>query len=287
MITKNKTLFANLAMMSAALIWGSTFIVIKHNLSGVNAVSMIFYRFLMATLIMAVILLFMRKKFWQHFGSGLILALLLFISYTSQTLSLCYIKAAEGGFIAGLFVIFVPLLSFIRGREKLHLDLIIAIILSTIGLWLIAGGVKEFDVGDFLMILSAFAATVYVLYADSIVKKCDVLVLNFQQFFVATVLGLLMVLFFKLPLNIADSSTAWWILYLALFANVICYLVQLGAQKVVSPTVLALTFSLESVFAAIFAWTIGGEKIIMSDLVGGIMILIAIIFVQFKTHVKE
>lgn len=279
-IRKPKVIFTNFAMLVATIIWGSTFLVIKNNLDGVHAVTMVCYRFALAALVMGIILIFLRKKPWQHLVVGLVLGLLLFASYLAQALALYYMKVVDGGFIAGLFVIFVPVLSFIWGREKLHWNFVVAIILAGIGLWQVTGGVASFQRGDFLMLLSAAIFAVHILYADSVVKKCDIWVLNFQQFLVAALAGFFSILLFDLPFAVATWNTAWWILYLALFANVLCYLVQLGAQKTVSPTVCALVFSLEPVFVAIFAWTIGHEKIVMAELVGGAMIIAAIICAQ-------
>lgn len=267
-------------MLAATIIWGSTFIVIKNGLVDVHAVTMVCYRFALASLLMGIILIFLRKKPWQHLTAGLILGLLLFASYASQALALYYLMVVDGGFIAGLFVIFVPMLSFICGREKLRWNFVIAMILAGFGLWSVTGGIASFQRGDFLMLLSALMFAVHILYADSVVKKCDIWVLNFQQFLVVALAGFFSVLLFNLPFSVATWSTAWWILYLALFANVLCYMVQLGAQKIISPTVCALVFSLEPVFIAIFAWTIGGEEIITADIVGGVMIIAAIICAQ-------
>lgn len=278
--TKTKIIFTNFAMLTAAVIWGSTFIVIKDGLGDVHAVTMVCYRFGLAALLMGMILVFLRKKPWQHLKEGVILGLLLFFAYTSQALALYYLLAVDGGFIAGLFVIFVPILSFICGREKLHWNFMVAVILSGIGLWSVTGGVGNLGWGDFLMLLSAAIFAVHILYADSVVKKCDILVLNFQQFSVVALAGFFSILVFQLPFTVTSLDTVWWILYLALFGNVLAYLVQLGAQKIISPTVCAMVFSLEPVFAAIFAWTLGGEKIIMTDMVGGVLIIMAIIFAQ-------
>lgn len=275
-------MFADFAMLTASIIWGSTFIIIKKSLAGVNAVTFVCYRFMLAAMVMGVLLLFLRKKFWQHLSSGMILGLLLFTCYLTQTLALHFMSVASGGFIAGLFVIFVPIFSFICRREKLRLNVIIAVILAGAGLWSITRGIKDLGWGDCLMLLSAVAFAIHILYVDTVVKKCDIWVLNFQQFSVVALLGLFGILLFRLPWIISGWSIAWGIVYLALFANVLCYAIQLGVQRIVSPTVCALILSLEPVFAAIFAWTIGGEKIIMADVYGGVMIIVAIIIAQLS-----
>jgi len=283
---KSKTIYTNFAMLTAAIVWGSTFIVIKKSLIGMHAVTLVCYRFALASLFMGVILIFLRKKPWKNLKEGLILGLLLFISYVTQSLALYYMMVVDAGFISGLFVIFVPIFSFACGREKLRWNFIVATILAAIGLWSVTGGIESFKWGDSLMLVSALFFALHILYADFVVKKCDIWVLNFQQFLVVALASFFGILLFELPWTISSWNIAWGILYLSLFANVLGYAVQLGAQKTISPTMCALILSLEPVFAAIFAWTIGGEEIIMADIVGGVMIIAAIICAQIYRRDK-
>src|SRR3990172_5788375 len=271
---------ANFAMLTATIIWASTFIAIKKSLVGVHAVTLVCYRFALATFIMAIVLLFLRKKLWQHFKEGLILGILLFASYVTQAIALYYMLIVDGGFITGLFVIFVAILSFICGREKLRWNIVVAIVLAGIGLWVVTGGIKSFKWEDSLMLLSALMFAGHILYVDIVVKKCDIWVLNFQQFLVVTLASFFCILLFKLSFAVAAWDVIGWIIYLAVFANVLCYAIQLSVQKIISPMVFSLMVSLDPIFIAIFAWTIGGEKIIMTDLIGGGMIVAAIIFAQ-------
>ncbi|MBU0745099.1 MAG: DMT family transporter [Gammaproteobacteria bacterium] len=281
--TKSKQLTpmaANFAMLTAAAIWGSTFLVIKESLVNMHAVTLVCYRFALAALFMGVVLSFLQKKHWKNPKEGLILGLLLFAAYVTQAIAMYYMEVVNAGFIAGLFVIFVPILSFISGREKLRLNIAGAVVLAGVGLWVITGGISSLKWGDYLMLFSAVVFATHVLYADSVVKKVDILVLNFQQFLVVTTASFLVILFFKLPFVVSNWHAVWGVLYLALFANVLGYMVQLSVQKTISPTIFALILSLEPVSAAIFAWTIGGEKITILDIIGGLMIISAIIFAQ-------
>lgn len=275
-----KNLSTNSAMLIATIIWGSTFLVIKQSLVGVHAVTLVGYRFLLATLLMGGVLVFLRKNPWHSWRSGVILGLLLFVAYVTQAIALYYMQVVDVGFISGLFVVFVPILSFILGREKLRLQIIGAVVLAVIGLWSISGGVKSIGLGDFLILISALFFAGHIVYVDRVIKDSDLWVLNFQQFLVVTGASFVMVGLFKLPLVITDGKVIWLILYLALFANVLGYLLQLWAQHSISPTVCALILSLEPIVAAIFAWTIGGEEIIMRDVVGGAIILAAAVVAQ-------
>ena len=49
------------------------------------------------------------------------------------------------------------------------------------------------------------------------------------------------------------------------------------AQKITSPLRVSLIFALEPVFAALFAWTLGGEDFITHRALGGLLIFTALI----------
>ncbi|EKE00926.1 MAG: hypothetical protein ACD_21C00251G0009 [uncultured bacterium] len=277
---KKNAILANIEMLIVSIIWGSTFIIVKKSLIDVNAITLNCYRFLLAALMIGLALVFLRRNPWRHLKEGMVLGFLLFASFAAQTLGLYSISAANSGFIVGLFVVFVPILSILLGYEKLRLNIFIAVVLVCVGLWSITGGISGFNGGAFLTLISAIIFALYILYADRVVKRCDVWVLNFQQFFIVAFMSLVSVLAFKLPLNVASHQTAFWILYLALFATILAFAIQLRAQKTISPIACAIILSLEPVFAAIFAWTVGGEQFTAKSVIGGALIVIAIIVSQ-------
>ncbi|GAH27457.1 unnamed protein product [marine sediment metagenome] len=67
------------------------------------------------------------------------------------------------------------------------------------------------------------------------------------------------------------------ILFLTLFPTISAFIIQLTAQKFTLPIRVSLIFSLEPVFAALFAWTLGGETFILHRAFGGLLIFLAIL----------
>jgi len=279
MQSKN-SLSGNFEMLIATLIWGSTFIVVKKTLPYVNAITLNVYRFALASLVIGFMLVFLRKHPWRHLKEGLFLGLLSFCAFAAQNLGLYLVSAASSGFIISLFVVFVAVLSIVLGYEKFQLNMFVATVLVVGGVWNITGGVKGFNWGTVLTLSSALFFALYLLYASRVVKKCDIWVLNFQQFFVVTFFSLICVLAFKLPFTVASKQTMLWILYLVLFATIWAFLIQLRTQKIITPTACAILLSLEPVFAAILAWTVGGESFDVESVIGGALIVVAIIVSQ-------
>lgn len=277
---KQSTMVANIEILIATIIWGSTFTIVKKILLDINAITLIFYRFMLAALIVGSILMFLHKNPMRHLKQGVILGFLLFVSYVLQTLGLYVVSAASSGFITGLFVVFVPILSVMFGYEKLRLNLLIATILVCVGLWNITGGISGFKCGELLTLMSAATLALYILYADRAVKSGDIWVLNFHQFLFVAVASLISILIFKLPLHIASYQTVFGVVYLSIFASILAFIIQLRAQKIISPVACAFILSLEPVFAAIFAWVVGGEQFTIKGAFGGLLIISAIICVQ-------
>jgi drug/metabolite transporter (DMT)-like permease len=282
---------SNLALLFATVVWGSTFIVTKTALQGVNAITLCSYRCLLAAGLIGIGLAVTKKNPLQNWRQGALLGLLLFGVYITQIPGLNYISASSSGFITGLFLVFVPIFNFVFWRSKLSWFDIVATLLALSGLWVITGGVRTVEIGELLTLLGAICFAFYVLFADHFIKKsADIWILNFQQFFIIGVLSLFITLAFRLPLQI----TTWYafnsIIYLSIFASIIAYAIQLQTQTHLNPFTVTLVLSFEPIFAAIFAWTVGGEAFTWTQGIGGLFIFSAIILVQlaeFKNKPKE
>lgn len=266
-------------MILVGIIWGSTFFINKKCLLETNAIILTCYRFLISAVIIFIGLLFYKKNPFANLRQGIVFGLILLFSYLTQLYGLVYISASSSGFIVGLFIVFVPLLDFIFWRKKISLVTSLAVIVALIGLWILAGAEPNFGLGEFLTLTSSLFYALYVLLVDKTMKKnADLWVLNFQQFFTIGVGAVIIAFLMHLPFNKLSLETFSFIVYLAIVASVFAFAVQLMAQKHLSPVKISLLLLLEPVFAAIFAWTIGGEVFNMQKAIGGLFIVSAILF---------
>ncbi len=272
---------ADLGLLYIAVIWGSTFFVVKDSLAYVNPVVLVGYRFVLATLIMGCYLLYRRKSWLTNFKSGAVLGVLLWLCYVPQTIGLEYTTASNSGFITGLFVAFVPIFSFVLFQELPSLPKLLAVFTSTIGLWFLTGGLSEINGGDLLTIITAMAFAAYILIADRYAKNnLDPYVLSFQQFLIVGGLSVIVALIFRFPFTVASPGTLGVILFLTLFPTLSAFVIQLVAQKHTAPVKVSLILAVEPIFAAVFAWTLGGETFILSRAMGGVLVVLAIIVAE-------
>jgi drug/metabolite transporter (DMT)-like permease len=270
-------LLADLGLVYASAIWGSTFILVKNILSDIDPVTMVAYRFLLAALLSGALLLWQKKKLFSNFWPGFILGLAQMFLYVPQTIGLKYTSAANSGFITGLFVAFVPPLSLLIPRQKPRLIQWIAVGISLAGLWLVTGGVGQINLGDMITLSAAFSYAMHVMLTDRYVRSNQGhLQLIFQQFLVAGTLSLTAAILFGRPMTIASPQAAWGVVFLTLFPTLSAFFIQVKAQTISSPIKVSLIFALEPVFAGIFAWTLGGETFEPLNALGGLLIFLAV-----------
>lgn len=268
-------MLVNAGLLYCAAIWGSTFYLVKGALDAVDPVAMVAYRFLLAAACLLPWVL-RKKRPGALIKEAAILAALLFILYVTQTVGLGYTSASNSGFITGLFVLFVPvflLLFFRRPPTRVQWA---AAALAVAGLWLLTGGVSEINRGDALTVAAALTYAGHLLATDKFVRAdADATLLAFHQFWMTGLLALVLTWATGRPLAVRTCSASGVILFLALLPTLSAFYIQMRAQKVASPVKVSLIFSLEPVFAALFAWTLGGERFVPARAAGGLLIVAA------------
>jgi drug/metabolite transporter (DMT)-like permease len=273
-----KTILADLGLLYASAIWGSTFIMVKNSLDSLDPVTLVAYRFLLAALLMGGYLILTRQPLFRNFFPGLVLGFIQMFLYIPQTIGLQFTTAANSGFITGLFVAFVPPLSLLIPKQRPRPAQWAAVAISLLGLWLVTGGISAVNRGDLFTLSAAFTYALHVMLTDRYAKGIsNHLQLVFQQFLVVGLLSLLVSVVFDLPLSVPNLKAGGVIVFLGLFPTLSAYLIQIKAQVIASPIRVSLIFALEPVFAAIFAWTVGGELFKPLNALGGLLIFMAVV----------
>ena len=277
-VSGRKKALAHSGLLYASAIWGSTFFLVKSALADIDPVIMVGYRFLLAGLILLVFLKITGRSFFVGLGRAAFLSVILFLLYIPQTIGLEYTTASNSGFITGLFVAFVPVFLRIIFKRRPTLMELIASIISLGGLWILTGGMSDINIGDILTLGAAMTYALHVLYSDKYMKAgIDPYVISCQQFLMVGLLSLVTALVFDLPFGIGSTSAGLVVIFLALFPTLSAFVIQMLAQRITSPLRVSLIFALEPVFAAMFAWTLGGETIVQHRALGGLLIFTALV----------
>jgi len=276
--SKLKVFLADAGLFYAAAIWGSTFIMVKAALADIDPIVMVGYRFLMAGSVLLVFVLLTGRKLFEGLGRAFALAVMLWFLYVPQTMGLKYTTASNSGFITGLFVMFVPLFLRTIFKRRPTVMEVIASIVSLVGLWILTGGLHDINIGDILTLSAALTYALHLLYSDKYMKSgIDPFLISCQQFLIVGVLCLLTALVFDLPFGVGSLEAGGIVVFLALFPTLSAFVIQMVAQKITSPLRVSLIFALEPVFAALFAWTLGGEAFVTHRALGGLFIFAALV----------
>lgn len=279
-----KDIPAEIYLLGIVVIWGSTFAIIKGILDQIMPFTFLAYRFFLAVFILCVI-------FWKRLKNidqiilrkGFLIGIFLFLGYTFQTVGLKYTTATKAGFITGLSVVLVPLISYFFIKEKVYRNSVIGVIFAVIGLWFLNYNSSfNFNFGDFLVLLCAMSFAMHIISVDLYAKKMDYVLLVIVQLATVFILSLLMALFFEIPeIHLSYPYNVWWgIILTGIFATALAFYMQNRFQRYSTATKTAIIFSGEPIFAAIFAYLLLGEKVGLIAWIGGLLIVFGMIISQ-------
>lgn len=277
-VSRKKQFFSDLGLLYAAAIWGSTFFLVKDALGDIDPVIMVAYRFLMAGVLLGSFVIMSGRNLLAGLGRAFFLSVILWLLYVPQTIGLKFTTASNSGFITGLFVLFTPIFLRIIFKRTPTVMEMVASFVSLSGLWVLTGGMHDVNLGDMLTLVAAMTYALHVLYSDKYMKAgIDPYVISAQQFLMVGLMSLATGLILDLPFSIGSVRAGGIVAFLALFPTLSAFLIQMLAQRFTSPLKVSLIFALEPVFAAVFAWTAGGEEFIERRALGGLLIFLALI----------
>lgn len=275
---------ADLTLLLVSIIWGSAFVAqrIAGQLGSV-------YQFNGARyLLAALILLPFVKRI--HLASiprpqykwMAVAGFFLFLGSALQQAGLVYTTAGNAGFITSLYVVLVPVALFLFWGERPHWLSILAVVLACIGAFLLStGGRFELRIGDALELIGALFWTFHVIILGKYASKFEAMTFSLGQLIVCGLLNLGVGVIVE-PALALHPPLLLAIAYTAVFSLGLCYTLQVWAQKHTPPADAALILSLESVFAVLAGWLLLNETLIVIQIVGCLLIFIAVMLSQFK-----
>jgi drug/metabolite transporter (DMT)-like permease len=212
----------------------------------------------------------------------LIAGFVLFVASALQQVGLVYTTAGNAGFITSLYVVLVPAVLFVVWRERVHWLSIAAVGLAGVGAFLLStGGRFEIRAGDLIELLGAVFWTLHVILLGKYAAKFEPMSFSVGQLAVCGFLnlGLGIVLEKSMPWDLAFLGA---VAYTAFFSLGLCYTLQVWAQRHTPPADAALLLGLESVFAVISGWLLLGEMLAAIQILGCVLIFVAVLLSQFK-----
>ena len=273
-------LLATLTLLAMTACWGSTFFLIHDLLDRVPAVDFLAVRFAIASLAMLVVapraVARLSPDLRRH---ALVLGLLYGLAQILQTIGLGHTPASVSGFITGMYVVCTPLLAAAILRTRINALTWGAVLLAVAGLAVLTLEGFSIGYGEALTLLAAILYALHIVALGAWSRPADAIGMAIVQCLVIATICLLA----AAPGGIVlpDRAADWLAVgYMALFAGAAALLGQTWAQGHLPPTRSAIIMSMEPVFAAFFAVLLGGESVTVRMLLGGAMVLTAMLIVE-------
>ncbi|MHB9095393.1 MAG: DMT family transporter [Eubacteriales bacterium] len=270
-------LLADLALVFVTLVWGATFVTVKEAIKHIEPFYFLAIRFGIATLIMLVVT---NKRIVRlttsSFLKGVLIGLMLFAGYAFQTFGLRYTSASNAGFITGLSVVFVPICIAMATKKLPGIISALGIVSATLGLGLLTVSESlNINFGDILVLFCAISYTFHILLLGRYSPDNDTFILATVQIATVAAASYFSALVKETAPSAANFDTEVWqaILITAVLATALAFFMQTWTQKYTSPTHTAIIFTTEPVFAALFAYLIGGESFTLRQGLGAVFIL--------------
>ena len=290
-----------LSLFSALLctfIWGTTFIAQDTGMDDIGPFTFNSVRFFVGFLaIVPLALMFEAKKLKKEFRFdtktfvilSFLIGLSLFLGSALQQVALLYTDVANAAFFTIFYVPMVPIIIFIFKKDFLHWSVWPSVILCLIGGYLLTNFQDAtVRLGDTLVVLGALFWSTHIIFTGMIVKKYNLpLTIGAIQTLLVALFSFIIGLFseeFVIDniLNEIDS-----ILYAGILSGGFAFVLQIYAQRNITPAPAAIIFSLEGVFATIAAWFLLNQILGINNLLGCFFILSGVLLSQLVPLIRK
>ena len=307
MAERRRRLVAEVLLVGVTAVWGWTFVLVKDAVAQYPVLPFLALRFALAAFLVAVLAGVLsrgrgagrrrssgERRLSPVVTGGVLMGLFLGAGYIFQTFGLERTSASNAGFITGLFVVIVPALEYALWRRGGGWGSGLAVLLATVGLFLLSGGTSGLHlVGDGLVLLCAVSFAAHILATARYAADHDVMTLTAVQLaVVAGVCGGLAVLgdvtgFSEAPLAWPSEREVLVALVItAVLASAVAFFIQTYAQQHAPPARTAVIMTMEPVFAGAFGYLLAGDRLGAAGWLGAVLIVAGMLAAELwpQTH---
>ncbi len=274
-----------LLILLATIIWGSSFVVLKNTLDTIPTEFLLGFRFFLAAVLLSAVFYQMWREFnLSYLRRGLLLGLLLFGAYYSQTLGLTDTTPGKNAFLTATYCAIVPFLYWAVDKLRPDRYNISAALLCLLGIGMVAiTSGFSMRLGDSLTLVGAMFYAAHIVALAKFTRGHNPLLLTTVQFFTCGIINWILQLFVvKQPVPELTAANISALLYLTILCSAVALTFQSYGQKYTEPATAAILLSLESVFGVIFSIIFYHEAITLRMYCGFGLIFLAVIISETK-----
>ncbi len=294
-MSKTVSLFSALL---CTFIWGTTFIAQDTGMDNIGPFTFNAVRFFVGFLaIIPLAYIFEFKKFKSEFKLdfktfavlSFLIGLSLFLGSALQQVALLYTDVANAAFFTIFYVPMVPIIIFLFKKKSIHWSVWPSVVLCLIGGYLLTNfHDATVRLGDTLVVLGALFWSTHIIFTGIIVTKYNLpLTLGAIQTLLVALFSFVIGFIYEefIIENILNEIDS--ILYAGILSGGFAFVLQIYAQKNITPAPAAIIFSLEGVFATIAAWFLLNQILGVNNLLGCFFILCGVLLSQLLPLVKR
>ena len=290
-----------ISLLSALLctfIWGTTFIAQDTGMDDIGPFTFNAVRFFVAFLAVAPLaLIFEQKNFSKSIHKNkkrfinliILIGLSLFLGSAIQQVALLYTDVANAAFFTVFYVPMVPFIIFFIYKKPIHWSIWPSVFLCVMGGYLLTNFYSvTIRIGDVLVIIGAFFWSTHIIFTGKIIDNYNLpLTIGAIQTLIVAFLSLIIGLIFEEFIWSNIIKEKFQILYAGILSGGLAFVLQIYAQRNISPAPAAIIFSLEGVFATIAAWVLLNQILDINNLFGCLFILFGVLFSQLVPIFKK
>jgi drug/metabolite transporter (DMT)-like permease len=281
-----RPLLPELALVAATIAYGATFKIVQDALEDVTPAGFILLRFVVGTLALAP---FALRRGWRRKGAdasprsfvvaALGFGVVVFVGYWFQNAGLERTTTSNAAFITGLFVVFTPLVETVVTRRAPSRNVLVAVGVSAVGLFLLTGASVHLRAGDALELGCALMFGIWIFLGGTLSQRFDPVALTAAQMLVVAVCAVPVVLVTGL------GEVTGVVAFAAIFTGVVCsavgFTLQLWGQRSLEPSRAAVILLFEPVVAGFVGYLVG-ERLGPEGYIGAIVIFGGILIAESR-----
>ncbi|MBO5273399.1 MAG: DMT family transporter [Clostridia bacterium] len=275
---------ARAMLFGAALIWGSSFFVMKNTLDAVPPNLLLAIRFTAAGILMSAIFFPKLKKLNRtYLWQGAIIGALYYTAYCTQTIGLNNTTPGKNAFLTAIYCVLVPFLFWFVSKKRPDLWNLAAAFICIVGIGFVSlDGNFRIGFGDAMTLVGGFFYAAHMVAVALFTKDRDAILVTILQFYYCALFSWIAHLLFEDTPASIGSDAILALAFLAVCCTAIAMLFQNVGQKYTPPAPAAIILSLESVFGVFFSVIAYNEQLTVRLILGFALIFVAVIISETK-----
>ena len=287
-----------ISALLCTFIWGTTFIAQDTGMELIGPYVFNGVRFLVGFFTLLPFYFLLEKKSTlieisknkkNFFTLSILIGVFLFLGTALQQVALLYTDIANAAFFTIFYVPMVPIILFFISKKKIHWSVWPSVTLCVVGGYFLTNFQDAtVRLGDTLVIIGALFWSLHIIFIGKIIEKFNTpILIGLIQTFIVALFSLILGFLFEEYNMLNILSQKIQILYAGILSGGIAFVLQIYAQKNISPAPSAIIFSLEGVFATIAAWIILSQILNFNNILGCSFILLGVLISQLLPEYKK